>query len=64
MGAIVVRKMPLAACSAIILAAAWKAPVVAEETPDLDFEGIFVFGNSLELTGVVTRNTQAWRGSN
>ena len=31
---------------------------------DFDFENIFVFGDSLELTGVVTRNTLAWRGSN
>ena len=45
-----IRKMLSVAYSAIILAAAWTAPVVAEEMPDLVFEDIFVFGDSLELT--------------
>jgi len=45
------RNMLLATCSAMILAAAWAAPVVAEETPDLGFEGIVVFGDSLSDTG-------------
>lgn len=45
------RKMLSATCSAMILAAAWAAPVVAEETPDLGFEDIFVFGDSLTDTG-------------
>ena len=45
------RKMLSATCSAMILAAAWAAPVVAEETPDLGFEGIVVFGDSLTDTG-------------
>lgn len=45
------RNMLLATCSAMILAAAWTAPVVAEEKPDLGFEGIVVFGDSLTDTG-------------
>ncbi len=45
------RKMLSAACSAMILAAAWTTPAAAEETPDLGFEGIVVFGDSLSDTG-------------
>lgn len=44
------RKMFSATC-AMILAAAWAAPVMAEEQPDLGFTGIAAFGDSLTDTG-------------
>ena len=45
------RKMFSTTCSAVILAAAWAAPVAAEEQPDLGFTGIVAFGDSLTDTG-------------
>lgn len=45
------RKKLSATCGAMIMAAAWAAPVVAEETSHLGFEGIVVFGDSLSDTG-------------
>lgn len=45
------RKILSATCSAIILVAACIAPAAAEEKPDLGFEGIVVFGDSLTDTG-------------
>jgi outer membrane lipase/esterase len=45
------RKMLSATCSTIILAAAWTAPVAAEETPDFGYTEIYAFGDSLTDTG-------------
>lgn len=45
------RKMLSATCGAMILGAMWATPAAAKETPDLGFEGIVVFGDSLSDTG-------------
>ena len=45
------KKMLSTTCSVFLLAATWGTPAVARETPNLGFEGIVVFGDSLTDTG-------------